>query len=796
MTGKRRRAQAIVTMLTVGAAVTLLSGCDTISDFAESFRKQPEVEREVTWSQGAPPPDRKVALVLDNSGSMKNNDERGMMLFSSLVFLDMLAETDELFVTSFPGKDTVPSDRLPTAVIDSLCERWIYLDKDRIGPLRNSPDGNADLKDWVRNLTYTSQVTVFREPLQRAVNALTGMQPSDAKRYVVLFTDGNTDRGGERTPTNMARAHDRERGDLLPYRDLLVRNNIIFYGVVLGQATRDDHLAPLAQATGGAILRADSPADLHDKFAEVFGKILETRVDKINLTDSSTQTVNRYVKELILFLPTSGADLTVDMKEPGGRRLDGSLAGDDGFIRRDGVREIEPYQVIHVSDPKPGKWQFGLNGADSAKALMIQNYDVYLQINGRYPRRGMMNMPNQVVGRLVDSRGEPLEDPAFFAEGTFRYGIAFQEQQEESPHDQNFAFEFEITPRDTLLHDLTCTATNGEWLTRTVTVPFGGKDGVILRVNNDADFGSVVPYADGMYFWWCRWVSKALGLPAAGNWKTNTARVEFKGTDEALKGVVFRLDEQAISDEHHMRLVDSRHRARFVIGEDYSASFRLDVERNARALDGRLEVPIVYPTDAGKIRGDKTIGVVADVRELNWAWRTSHLWLQWLIYLWIFLFFIYRPLHYVFGYSTRNVRYKPRESARRFTRPHPSENSLTAFLKALLLMYPLGLVTGLKKTPGKSYVDGSGGSKARRALLLLAGLPVGPYLRPLKARVGNHSATFYKNGRDLLMNKAELERLRNGEAPQDRKQLTKAPRTIAYPVHGGESNDTFRISNQ
>jgi hypothetical protein len=786
-------------LLLVGITATL-AGCDSARNFLDLFKKEKAAEEELTWSQGAPPQQRQLAIILDNSGSMKQQDEQGMMLFSSLVFLDMLDSDDLVYATSFPNRDVVASDNWQTGKVNEACKKWITFDGDKIGPLSNNPEGNAELKEWVKNLTYTSQITVFKEPLQRAINNLVATEPDKSKRYIIFFTDGNTDRGGDHSPGGRSRAHDLEREELLSYRDDLVKNNIVFYGVVLGNNTRDDHLIPLAQATGGAVVRAAKADDLVDKFANVFGNILETKVENISLTPKYSHRINKYVKEFILLIPDKGDEIKISFDEPGGRNLSGAIGGTDGSRRQDGIRNLGPYQIIHVNNPKAGDWEFKMSGVEAAKVLLIQNYDVFLQIYGSYPRRGLMNMPNLIRGRLVDSRGEPIQDPAFFSEQEFRYKVDYEQQFGEMPPNEQYGFEFEITPQDTLYHDLVCTAGNGSWLTRALTVSFGGKDGVLLRVNNDAEFGEVVPYADGMYFWWCRWVSRLLGLPHSRDWHHNKAKVRFKGTDEALKGVVFNLEVDGLYDEHRMRLVDKRHRARFVIDDNFEASFRLDLDRSASTLEGRCEVPIIYPSDAGKIRGDKVIGVQADVQELNWAWRTSNFWLQWLIYLWLFLFFIYRPLHYTVEYSTRSITYKPRAEARGDSQPHPSENTFFAFLRALLLFYPLRQVKTLVKKSGKGgsslHAEGGGKNALRRAFLFVVGIPVGPYARPFNAKVGTHKKEFYRSGRNILMKEADLNRILDKDPPGDKRNLVKISNTIVYPIPNTDAEGRFTINNK
>lgn len=743
------------TLILALAFSPLLGGCDTVRNVIDAFKPAPKEEKtETTESTGEVRQDRLLALVLDNSGSMKRTDERRMMLFSSLVFVDMLAEQDRLFVTSFPGPETVSSDNLATETIDATLGDWVLSGRDRFGPIRNDTGGNAEIKDWIRRLPYHSQITVFTEPIKRAIDELETMGPDDDKRYIVLFTDGNTDRGAPRTTEHMEWVHERERQSLQALVEPLRRHGIVFYAVVLGAETRADHLEPLARATGGAIVRAESSADLAEKFAEVFGKILETKVESYDLRGTTEIPVNKHVKELIVLAPSDGDRLSLGLKEPGGRDLSAPLDPADGFVRRDRIETQDTYQIIHVASPRSGDWKFRLKGVDRTEVLIVQNYDVFLQVDGRYPRRGMMNMANQIRGRLVDSAGEPIRDPELFREGDFQYGLTYRDAGDRAPPDEDYGFEMSITPTDTLEHDLVVSVTNGSWLTRTLALKFSAKDGAVLRVG-DADFGEVTPYADGLYFWWNRWLTSLLGLPHAENWKSNVATVSFEGTDEALIGVVFQLDSDPFHDTHHMRVTDKRHRQQFVVDDDLRANLHLDLDRNATSLDGPFPVPIIYPTTEGKIKGDRELNVLADVRELSWPWATSHLWLQWLIYLWIFLFFIYRPLHYALVYSPSGIRTQPSRDEKRFRPVRPNETRPLAFVKALLFLYPLAFVKSVRRGKraqrSREYLANGPGAAFRRFLQLAAGLPFGPYARPFSARVGNKGARqFFLRARRVI----------------------------------------------
>jgi len=752
-------------LLAIGIALALLTGCESASRFLAKFTKEKEevAEEGIVWHKEAPASQRNVALVLDNSGSMNGNDPSGLMLFSSLAFLDLLTPADQVFETGFPSKEMVSTDQLSTSEVNAICQSWLGSSVDCLGPAGAT---NQGLRDWVKALPYASQVTVFQEPLARALDKLKLAEPASAKRYIVLFTDGNTDRGGDRNPAVMGEVHRQEGVVLSSWVEDLRRQNITLYAVVLGTNTKDDHIRPLAEQSGGAVLRADKPEDLADKFAEVFGKVLETKVERLDLTRDNALTINRYAREFIVFIPTNGDVIRTSFEDEHGRKLAGEIAGKDGFIRRDQARALKPYQVVHVNDPSEGTWNLHMEGAEQSKALLLQNYAIYLQVYGTYPRIGLKDTPMVVRGRLVDAHGEPIQDPVFYEEGNFTYSFTYGDQQGSMKPNESFGFEFDVTPRDTLVHDLVLTATNDSWLTRRETVQVGGKEAARLNVSAPVNFGPITPYADGMYTWWAgSWVARLLGLPNAKDWKSNKAKISFQGTDRSLVGTVLAIDDSALYAQHNIRLTDGRHRNRVEIGEDLTATIFLDADRDAKPLEGLTTIPLKVPTDAGKIRGEQAMRVKADVKKLPWHWRTSHFWLQWLIYLWCLLFFLIRPLLFVMNYSTVGMSYTDKAKGASSS-PSPTEGRIGAFIKGLVKLYPFGLVKSLRKEGDLYQLDGSSKATFRRILATLFGLPLGDYGRRILVTVDGKDLYLYKTSTNILMDNKEYASITGSSAPR------------------------------
>jgi hypothetical protein len=728
-------------MLLLLISLLLVTGCGDLNDLFKSKKFQEQAE--TTTSVGEKPPMINIALVLDNSGSMMRTDPNRMMIYSALVFTDMLPENSNLYVSSFPGPGTIGSERWSVDRILGAVTSWKTGNSDHI-----VSNDDSEIKDWIHNLEYNSQITIFVEPLERAITHLASLRDESSRQFVVFFSDGITDRGVPAAPLTPDDIHRQEANQLLENISALEENKIEFYSVILGSGVSVLHLNPLADATDGAILRAETPEDLSKKFANVFSKILQTRVENIALTKNTQISVSQYVKELILFVPEGKSLTTLGFDGPGGRRIHGNLSAADGFLRRDGTQELGNYQVIHINDPKAGIWNAKLEGIDNSNSLLVQNFDVFLNIDGKYPRKGLMGVPNLVRGRMVDSRGKKVIDPEFFSEGDFYFVVEYDGKIEKLRPNEDCEFELEIIPPDTLFRDLRVEVTNGKWLERKIIRKMGAKDGACLKIGV-VDFGEKTPYSDGLYFHGIRWLSKFMGLPASEKWRQNKTTVSFRGTDPSLIGVVFKLNEKHLYDDYKMKLVDHWHRQRFVIDDNMMTEFYLDLDRDADPLDmNQILLPIVKPSQKVKITGDENLRMRVGVLTLHWWWRSSHLWLQWLMYLWVILFFFMRPFHYLSTYSTQSwIFVYSVDRQRKKPKPlKPSEGRIKALIMGFLL-FPIWNVVSDGGKRNRVKPVNSFASIVRRMILFITGLSfLGTYLREASASRSSLSITGYIRG--------------------------------------------------
>lgn len=602
---------------------------------------------------------RDVVLVLDTSCSMNETDPNRLAVYATAVFADLTEEQDRLVVLTFPTRDVPPSNGGPTRGRRTPVEfaDWVGLEQNRVGPL-----AAAELKLRVKELPYTSQFTVFTEPLDKAMRVLDEASGRGSKA-IVIFSDGDTDRfnDGQVHPEN----HDAERLAMEERLDDVRRLGARFFGMTLG-AARHDQFDALATATGGSVETVERPEDLVDNFAQVFSKILETRVETFTFHQGAVQPmhVRRYVKELIFLVPDGSPDIQIRMQEPrearmkmweDGRSIDTSVAAatipgqcqEAGICRVDdstrGAGEaLNRYSVLRVPWPREGEWKVDVTKgpAGPLRTLLVQNYDLYLEVVGEKQREGWMGEKNRFVGRLVNSKGEVIADPELFAGTKFLFEARDREtgevvEQRELAPDDRYRMVHDFVPQTEQPLDITITLTNGEWLTRRVFLEFKAVKNIRLVQAAPGDFGAVVPWTD-------RFIET---LGAAGNavlpfelWQPGDrvgwtdgadpcTRVDFAGSARQARGVAFQLDNAKLTEELGVRVTDRDGNNEFALDPDFTAELCVEVVRGTPggALSA-FSVPI-RSSSGREVSGTTELAIAGTVERLPAAWAKWWFWI-------------------------------------------------------------------------------------------------------------------------------------------------------------------------
>lgn len=186
-----------------------------------------------------------VMLALDNSGSMKTNDPKGLMHDVVLGFARHLSPDSRLGVVSF-GKGAT--------LLLPLTEA-------------NRPDFIARLQASLRSVDYSSLLTDTPAGVERGIYELRQNGRPGVKRIIVLFTDGIVDVG------NQEKGLERERwlrSDLAPNAKQL---GIHIFGIAFTEQADFQLMQSLAQSTDGEYFRVLLAPDVDAVFQQISQKL-------------------------------------------------------------------------------------------------------------------------------------------------------------------------------------------------------------------------------------------------------------------------------------------------------------------------------------------------------------------------------------------------------------------------------------------------------------------------------------------------------------------------------------------
>jgi hypothetical protein len=614
-------------------------------------------EEPVVRSDFRPEP-RDLALVLDTSGSMVKNDPNRTAIYATKILADLVEPQDRLYVVTFPGRE-IPGDKRGRQRRRSKpisFKKWAASEQATIGPLPAKA-----LKERIERLKYSSNFTVFQEPLEVAVRNVT--KPSaKGSRSIVFFSDGATDRFNDGQPHEDY--HAKEVAALSMVGPVLRDAGVRFFGLTLGEASHDQ-FDTLAQETGGEVLHVKEPQDLADRFATVFSRILETRVEPIQFSMDEIQSfeVRNYVKELIFLIPQGTADIQLRFQEPretkwklweNGRSLDTTNALaviperclECGVCRIDDAStgagdQLNQYTILRVPRPRPGTWKATLSRSPTSdiRALLIQNYDLYLEVMGEEKREGWVGEPNRYEARLVTSEGEVVRDPEIFAGCKYRFTVRDGDGQviedRELRPDEKSRMICDFLPQTEDRLNVQITLSNDSWLTRRVHTTFKGVKDIHLHQQSPAAFGHLVPWADPFIETLGRSLNAAVRVWKPGD-RRNCTWVDFAGSAPQARGVPFLLDNSELMDKYGVRIVNEDGESLFTVqgkGEECRARICIEARRTSKGGNiGQITLPI-RSSSGREISGTTELLIDGNVEKLTLVWRALPIWLPLELYI-------------------------------------------------------------------------------------------------------------------------------------------------------------------
>lgn len=299
----------------------------------------------------------RAVLVIDASSSMRRTDPRDLRKAAAELFVDLARDGDRLAVTGFDQGARQSTNGFQ--MIDGI-------------------EARQRVKAAIRAIGNDGQWTDFTAGLGEARRLLAGEPRRPGDQDLVLFlTDGKC----EPDPASALAA----RGETPAAREAACQAEILehmvgaldgarVYAIGLSRGAPADFLAELGRRTGGRGVVTMEPAELPRLFAEVYARLLGSRLQEGGGRGAMS------------FQVYEGAE-SLDLVLAGRARTTERLTGPDGVeiaIDNRAPEQVyfagtEEYRLYKIARPSPGEWSVVLPGARSRYAT-LQHFDLALTL--------------------------------------------------------------------------------------------------------------------------------------------------------------------------------------------------------------------------------------------------------------------------------------------------------------------------------------------------------------------------------------------------------------------------------
>lgn len=321
---------------------------------------------------GAEPEHADVRVLIDISGSMRQNDPQNLRRPALRMLAGLLQPGTRAGVWTFARWS---NNLVPVADVDAA---W----KQRVQALSGE-------------IASPGQFTHIEEVLRQA-SADWNAAPATHARHLVLLTDGMVD--VSREPTESAASRARILDDVMP---ALQREGVRLHTIALSERADHELLRQLAEQTGGWYQQVAVADELQRVFLRMFEQV--SAPDSVPLTDNRF-TVDSSVDEATVLLFTKDAARPVVLQAPDGERYtDSDLPAGVAWFRDQG------YHLITISSPRKGEWSLEAD-IDPDNRVMIVT-DLKLRTSG-IPAHLAVDEDLHVEA-FLSSRGERVTREAF-----------------------------------------------------------------------------------------------------------------------------------------------------------------------------------------------------------------------------------------------------------------------------------------------------------------------------------------------------------------------------------------------
>ncbi len=327
-------------------------------------------------------------IVIDESGSMKNNDPANLRVDAAKLFVylsEILNKGNRVLIAGFGEKTNIylpiteisgNEEKISKAIDEIKSDQKITDMKGALAEIKNILDGRPEKRKTAVIFLTDGALTINDIPPQSAgENAdKTGHEKpgrikdgeniqNENPGSITSSEEGtgknpsSSDSGNENITKSQKQYLEEYKKELLDLCYSYKRDNISIYPIAFTKEAEVELLDQMASITYGASWKAETASEIRNIFIEIL-KHITSRFIKIEDQKDSSPIIGQvelgdYVKEFVVLALKNkmGANLSVKVLSPSGKEPD-----------YDTVINESAFKIVKISKPQSGKWSYEIKG--------------------------------------------------------------------------------------------------------------------------------------------------------------------------------------------------------------------------------------------------------------------------------------------------------------------------------------------------------------------------------------------------------------------------------------------------
>ena len=275
-----------------------------------------------------------TVVIMDSSGSMKQNDPKQLRKPAAKLFISLLDTDDRLSVVSFS------SQAWPITYLTQLATE-------------------KQLKQALRatdKVSHKGMQTNIHSAISKGIEFLKDSDQINREPIIILMSDGQMDVGNTEQSAQLRK---QIFEDLLPQ---LIEHNIKIYSIAFTEASDQELLQEIAEATDGRYALAASDDILHKVFSKIFEQTKQP--DMLPLNENKF-IVDDSINEITIIANKKSDSSQIYLKPPSGEKINASVKSENinWFVSTS-------FDMITIKKPTAGEWTI-LFSDDDNRAYIV-----------------------------------------------------------------------------------------------------------------------------------------------------------------------------------------------------------------------------------------------------------------------------------------------------------------------------------------------------------------------------------------------------------------------------------------